>query len=308
MRALITPVDGGTRVRPVAVPEPEPRPDQVVVEVRAVSVNRGDLSLLGMLPPGSRLGFDVAGTVVRAAADGSGPEPGTRVAGVAERDGWSERVALSTARLAPLPDGVGWTDAAALPVAGLTALYALRHAGSVLGRRVLVTGASGGVGRVAVQLARAAGAEVTAWAGSAERMKGLTGLGAATVASYEDGPGATGPVDVLVDSIGGEVLRGAYQLVERRGIVVCYGNTLRADLSLPFDWGHARPGVRIRYLHLFDEMPRRPVGRDLAALLRLVADGGLDPQVAFTGDFTDPEPALRGLDSRQVNGKAVLVL
>ncbi|CAL9660955.1 zinc-binding dehydrogenase [Streptomyces sp. enrichment culture] len=305
MRALITDADGGARVRPVAVPEP--RPDQAVVEVRAVSVNRGDLSLLGMLPPGSRLGFDVAGTVVRAAADGSGPPPGTRVAGVAERDGWGERVALSAARLAPLPDGVEWTDAAAVPVAGLTALYALRNAGSLLGRRVLVTGASGGVGRIAVQLARASGAEVSAWAGSAERLKGLAELGAAEATTYEAGPGVTQPVHVLVDSVGGEVFRSAYQLVEQRGVVVCYGNTTRSDLSLPFDWGHARPGVRIRYLHLFDEMPRRPVGKDLGVLLRLVAEGTLDPQVTLVGDWSDPDPVLRGVGDRQVNGKAVLV-
>ncbi|CAL9655227.1 zinc-binding dehydrogenase [Streptomyces sp. NPDC057340] len=307
MRALTTPADGGTEVGPTTVPEPEPRPDQAVVEVRAVSVNRGDLSLLGMLPPGSRLGFDVAGTVVRAAADGSGPPVGSRVAGVAERDGWSERVALSTTRLAALPDGVEWTDAAAVPVAGLTALYALRHAGSLLGRRVLVTGASGGVGRIAVQLARAAGAEVAAWAGSAERLKGLAELGAAEASTYDAGPGATRPVQVLVDSVGGEVFRSAYQLVERGGTVVCYGNTTRADLCLPFDWGHARPGVRIQYIHLFDEMPRRPVGNDLGVLLRLVARGELDPQVAFVGDWTDPRPALRGVGERQVNGKAVLV-
>ncbi|MEU9516899.1 zinc-binding dehydrogenase [Streptomyces sp. NPDC048224] len=307
MRALTTPADGGTQLGPVTVPEPEPRPDQAVIEVRAVSVNRGDLSLLGMLPPGSRLGFDVAGTVVRPAADGSGPPVGSRVAGVAERDGWGERVALSTTRLATLPDGVEWADAAAVPVAGLTALYALRHARSLLGRRLLVTGASGGVGRIAVQLARAAGAEVVAWAGSPERLEGLTALGAAEATTYDAGPAATGPVHVLVDSVGGEVFRSAYQLVERGGTVVCYGNTTRSDLSLPFDWGHARPGVRLRYIHLFDEMPRRPVGNDLGVLLRLVAKGALDPQVALVGDWTDPGPALRGVGERQVNGKAVLL-
>ncbi|MEU3602612.1 zinc-binding dehydrogenase [Streptomyces sp. NPDC006798] len=307
MLAHLTPADGGLSLRPSPVAEPEPRPGQAVVEVRAVSVNRGDLSLLAMLPPGTRLGFDVAGTVVRAAADGSGPPPGTRVAGVAGQDGWSERVALDTTRLAPLPDGVEWAAAAAVPVAGLTALYALRYAGSVLGRRVLVTAAGGGVGRIAVQLARAAGADVVAWAGSAERTKGLTGLGAGTATTYAEGPAATGPVDVLLDSVGGDVLRSAYGQVVRRGTVVCYGNTVRAELSLPFDWGHARPGVGLRYLHLFDEMTRRPVGRDLAALLRLVADGGLDPQVAYTGDWTDPEPALRGLAERRINGKAVLL-
>jgi NADPH:quinone reductase-like Zn-dependent oxidoreductase len=277
-----------------------------MVAVAAMAVNRGELTALDRLPAGSRLGWDVAGTVVRAAADGRGPAAGTRVLGLADRAGWAERVALDTGRLAKLPASFPWTDAAALPVAGLTALYALRRAGRLLGRTVLVTGAGGGVGRMVVQLASAAGARVIAWVGSPDRAKGLEGLGADIVELY--GAKHTEPVDILLDSCGGEVFSQAFRSVVPGGTAVCFGNTARAELRLPADWGLARPGVSLHHLGLFDEITRHDVGRDLAFLVQLVVEERLDPQVALVADWSDAQDAFRGLRDRQVNGKAVLVL
>lgn len=274
--------------------------------VSAVAVNRGELSVIAQLPPGSRLGWDIAGTVIRAAADGSGPAVGTRVLGLAERDGWAERAALHTGKLAKLPEAVDWPAAAALPVAGLTALYALQRAGRLLGRTVLITGAGGGVGRIAVQLASAAGARVIAWVGSPDRGEGLDALGADVVDTYDARD--TEPVDILLDSCGGEVLAHAFRTVVPGGSVVCFGNTARAELRLPADWGRARPGVSLHYLYLFDEITRHDVSRDLAFLLQLVTEHRLDPQVALVGSWTDPDPALRSLEQRRVNGKVVLAL
>jgi NADPH:quinone reductase-like Zn-dependent oxidoreductase len=306
MKALVTTDNGECALRLDPVAEPDPLPGQALVAVSAVAVNRGELSVLGQLPPGSRMGWDVAGTVLRAAADGSGPAAGTRVVGLADRDGWAERVAVDTRRLARLPDAVDWTAAAALPVAGLTALYALQRAGRLLGRTVLITGAGGGVGRAAVQLAAAAGAHVIAWVGSPERAAGLEGLGADAVATYGTDPKE--PVDILLDSCGGDVLTQAFQSVAPGGSVVAYGNTARAELRLPLDWGRARPGVSLHYVFLFDEITRHDVAHDLAFLLQLVMEERLDPQVALVGSWTDAAPALRSLEQRQVNGKVVLAL
>jgi NADPH:quinone reductase-like Zn-dependent oxidoreductase len=306
VKALVTAADGDFGLRLDSVTEPEPLPGQAVVAVGAMAVNRGDLSVIGQLPPGSRLGWDVAGTVVRAAPDGRGPTIGTRVLGLADRDGWAERVALDTGRLAKIPASVDWPAAAALPVAGLTALYALQRAGRLLGRTVLVTGAGGGVGRMAVQLASAAGARVIAWVGSPERGKGLEGLGADVVELY--GAKHTEPVDILLDSCGGEVLSQAFRPVVPGGAVVCFGNTARAELRLPADWGRARPGVSLHSLYLFDEITRHDVARDLAFLVQLVVENRLDPQVALVGEWTAPAPAFRSLQDRQVNGKVVLAI
>ena len=134
---------GGAMVRRTEVPVPVPHPGEALVAVEAYSVNRGETLLLERPREGWRPGKDLAGTVVRAATDGRGPVAGARV--------------------------VGHPPAAALPLAGLTALRMVRSAGSLAGRRLLVTGASGGVGHYVVELAARAGAEVSALCASAER-------------------------------------------------------------------------------------------------------------------------------------------
>ena len=122
------------------VGEPEPAADEAIVEVHAFSVNRGELALLGIRPEGWRPGQDIAGVVVQAAADGSGPKEGTRVVALADGGGWAQRVAAPTARMAALPDNVSFASAATLPVAGLTALRTVRLGGALLGRRGAAAG------------------------------------------------------------------------------------------------------------------------------------------------------------------------
>jgi NADPH:quinone reductase len=189
MLALVNTPDGGEPVEIREVDEPDPATDETLVEVRAFSINRGELSLLSSRPEGWRPGQDVAGVVAQAAADGSGPPQGARVVAVADEAGWAERAAAPSTRVGILPDDVSFGAGSTLGVAGLTALRALRTGGSLLGARVLVTGASGEVGRFAVQLVRMGGADVTAVAGSEERAEGLEDLGASRVVVGAEDPG-----------------------------------------------------------------------------------------------------------------------
>jgi NADPH:quinone reductase-like Zn-dependent oxidoreductase len=154
--------------------------------------------------------------IERAAADGSGYPQGTRVVGLVEAGAWAQLAAIATVRLAPIPDGVTDAQAATLPTAGMTALRALEVAGLVLGKRVLVTGATGGVGRIAIQLARESGAHVTALARDAAAAQGLLrGLGAADVVET-----ITGDFDVIIDGVGGATFGLAIEHVASRGVVI----------------------------------------------------------------------------------------
>ncbi|MEA2741169.1 MAG: hypothetical protein QOH05_4476 [Acetobacteraceae bacterium] len=181
MLALVNTPNGSAPIELRDIPEPEPARDEAVVEVHAFSLNRGELSSFARNKEGWVPGQDIAGVVVRQAANGEGPPAGARVVALVDDFGWARRAAVPAHRMAVLPETVSFAQAATLPVAGLTALRTLRHGGPLIGRRVLITGAAGGVGTLAVQIAARSGAHVTAVVGAPERAAGLQALGATEV-------------------------------------------------------------------------------------------------------------------------------
>jgi NADPH:quinone reductase-like Zn-dependent oxidoreductase len=284
------------------VPDPEPRPDEALVEVHAISLNRGETRRLEQLDPGSVTGWDLAGTVRRSAKDG-GPPEGARVVGLKNTGAWAELAAVKLEHLAELPEGISFEQAATLPVAGLTALRALEIAGFVLGKRVLVTGASGGVGRFAIQLAKLGGAQVTGIARG-----GLSELGADEVASEID---LDGPLyDVVIDGVGGPVLGSAIQRVAAGGTIVSFASTIPEPVSYPARELFARaPGARLYGFYLFADLDHTRSGSaDLRRLAELVAAERLDPQIDLTLSWSDAAQAIEALLDRRVNGKAVLTV
>jgi NADPH2:quinone reductase len=287
-------------------PDPQPLPNEALVAVQAISLNRGEVRALTTKPPGSLTGWDIAGVVECAAPDGSGPPEGARIVALVTT-GWAQRAAVPTNAMAVLPDEVGVAQAATLPVAGITALLALDIAGNVIGRRVLVTGASGGVGRFAVQLAHLGGAHVTAVSASPERARGLTDLGADEVI-HELTP--EGPeFDVIAEGVGGRSLGAAIQRVAPDGTVVSFANS---DPSTTTEYptrtlfGRA-PGAKIYGLMVFPELAkRRGATGMLERLLALLAAGRLDPQIDLEADWRDAADAIHALVERRIAGKAVL--
>ncbi len=286
------------------VPEPTAAPNEAIIQVHAFSLNRGELSLLANRPEGWRPGQDIAGVVLRPAADGSGPPAGTRVVGLVDQGGWSEQVAVPTTHLAALPDHVSFTTAATLPIAGLTALRTLRFGDFLLGKHVLITGAAGGVGRFAVELAADAGAEVTGVVANPERGQGLRELGAHRVAIGMEDLNEQ-QYDLVLESVGGRSLTMALQHLAPNGTIVVFGNSSQQPTAISFaDFaGHAN--ARIQSFFSYLSGPPESFGKDLAVLVSLVAAGKLHPQIGIEANWRDVEQAMEVLRERRVSGKAV---
>ena len=304
MRALVTTPDP-PHVRLGEAPEPDPDRGEAIVEVRAVSLNRGEVRRLANQEEGTVPGWDVAGVVSAVAADGSGPPEGARVIGLVRSGAWAERAAVPTSALGTLPEEVSFAAASTLPVAGLTALRTLAVGGSVLGKRVLVTGAAGGVGRLAVQLASRAGAHVTAVAAGPERAEGLQDLGAEDVVNELEPEGE--PFDLLLESAGGDSLAAALQRVAAEGTVVSFGDSSRDPVTFEANAFYRNVGARVYAFLIFRDVERSgSAARDLEFLAGLVGRGELDTQVSVESSWGDPAAPLQALMDRRVRGKAVL--
>ncbi|RUU28155.1 zinc-binding dehydrogenase [Mesorhizobium sp. M6A.T.Ce.TU.016.01.1.1] len=304
MLALVTAPDSATGLRFAESEEPRPLANEALVSVHATSLNRGELRLLTIRPNGWIPGQDIVGVVERAAADGSGPAVGNRVAALVDQAGWAERVAVSTDRLAVLPDGVSFVSAATLPVAGTTALRTLRHGGDLAGQQILITGASGAVGRFQIQIARQEGASVTAIA-AARHADDLRGLGAEQV--VESIELAEGPFSLITESVGGESLAHAIERVTPGGIIVMFGSSSGELTSVGFrQFVPGHEGARLQTFAYYASGPG--IGADIASLLALVAAGRLETRVALTVQWTDIAQTLDALRRRSISGKAVLTI
>jgi len=306
-RAVV--VDPEAPGRLVIRPVPEPAPDrgEAIVRVQAISLNRGEVRRSTMAAAGWRPGWDLAGTIERAAADGSGPQVGVRVVGLLPEGAWAERVAVPSHALAALPDKVTYSQAATFPVAGLTALHALAKGGLVLGRRVLVTGATGGVGDFAVQLARLAGAHVTAVARRQDQVPLLAQLGAHDVIVGDEIPPAP-KYDLVIESVGGKTLGSALKALSRTGVCVTLGVSASAEVTFDAREFFVAGRTTLYGLYLFTELHAEPASVGLRKLAELVAAGQLAPHVSLERPWADIAQVAQDLMARRFPGKAVLTL
>jgi NADPH2:quinone reductase len=194
-------------------------------------------------------------------------------------------------------------EAATLPTAGLTALRALELGGLLLARRVLVTGATGGVGQYAVQLAVRAGATVTALVRDVGTSAApLQRLGAATVVDEIEGEH-----DLIVDAVGGTIFAAAIEHVAPGGAVV---NLATGSPDEVVSFRAARfdraAGARIHTFDLLHELPRADTAGDLARLVRLMAERALVAPIGLEAPWQDVAGAIEALLERRISGKAVL--
>ncbi|MEM5315991.1 zinc-binding dehydrogenase [Paraburkholderia sp. JHI869] len=336
MKAIVLREHGGLdKLRlETAFPDPSPAPGDVVIRVKASSLNYHDVfTRRGM--PGIKLpfpviiGLDVAGEIVEVGAGVQDWRPGDRVlvdpidrvdgglVGETTHGGLAELCRVPAHQLIRLHDGVSFDEAAALPVAYGTALRMMRRIGQIeAGERVLILGASGGVGVCAVQLAKLAGAEVIACAGSPEKAQRLRELGADHVILYteEDFVRAVhakfgkparrrnvverGGVDVVVNFTGGDTWTRSLRCLRLGGRLLTCGATA----------GYAPP-EDIRYIWTFELQIRGSNGwerEDLHELLDLVQSRQLRVLIDRKWPLEEGAQALATLENREVIGKVLV--
>lgn len=299
---------GRLSVQPATLAPAEPA--EATVRVTAISLNRGEVKrATTALPPGARPGWDFAGVVEEAAKQGGGPPAGSRVVGLLLKGAWAERVRVPVDSLAVLPDGVSDAQAACLPVAGLTALHALRQGGLLLGQKVLVDGASGGVGHLAVQLAAASGAVVYGHVRREEMRKPIAAWcnGGVAVGATIETARASGPFHLILDSVGGQTLASALTMLRNTGTCVTLGVSEAPTATFDSASFFRSGGVRLYGLIIFDELARvERAGVGLALLADLVKRKLLTPQIEVEASWTDIGKIATDLLDRKFAGKAVL--
>lgn len=309
MKAIRT--DKDKKLVLVDVEPPQPQRGEAVVKVHAISLNRGEIRRSLAAAEGFRPGWDVAGIVETAAANGSGPKVGQRVVGTLPVAAWAERVAIPTDSVAVLPDAVSFAQACCLPIAGLTALHAVSKRGDLVARKVLITGATGGVGHFATQLARLQGAHVVAVVRDEKQAAFAREHGATEVAVVGNDPSraaAMGPYDLILESVGGDSFTAATRMLAVDGVLVTFGISGGTEGKLDLSPFYIKGGGTIIGLAVFHEFKRESASVGLSRLLALVADKRLKVHIAVEKPWTEIDAVARELQGRSYIGKAVLHL
>jgi len=287
---------------------PEPKRGEVLIQVVASSINAADYRTikLGIGPKSGIYGADVAGKVVKLGEGITRVAIGDEVLGDIANEGFggfAEYVAVSEALLGKKPATVSFETAAASTLSGVTALQAFRLAGKDLkGKRVLIIGASGGVGTFAVQLAKHYGAEVTGVTGG-RNLEQARAIGADYVIDYhEQDCFASGKQYDLILGVQGDASLGDYKhaLTSNGAAIVIGGALNRVFQIMAFGWLYSMGGKRIKML------AAKPNAKDTEALMQLVAAGSIRPVIEQIVPLAELNKAFHYVASCHASGKVVV--
>ncbi|WP_280308895.1 NAD(P)-dependent alcohol dehydrogenase [Nocardia abscessus] len=323
MSAIVAPRYGSSEVlRTETVPRPVAGAGAVLVRMRAAAVCRGDVHLLTGKPYAIRLGFglrrpkdpivghDLAGEVVEVGAGVVEFDRGDLVFGAVDAGAFAEYVCVPVERLARVPDGLTVAEAAALPDSGMTALQGLRDVGGLrAGQKVLVNGASGGVGTSAVQIAKALGAEVTAVC-STRHVETLRSLGADRVIDYTTADFTRGAdrYDVLLDLVGNRSLTACRRVLAPKGVFVSSAGAPGGNWLGPVLWVGKVVLTGLVVSQTMRPLLMRPRRADLEFLAGLAAEGKLRPTIERRCPLTAAAAAVGHVAEGHAKGKTVIVV
>ena len=322
MQAVVQHTYGSSEVLQQArVPRPKVGDNEVLVRVRAAGLDRGTWHLMTGRPYAVRLGIglrrprnpvpgrDVAGTVEAVGASVTRFSVGDAVFGIGSGT-WAELASVREDKLALKPESLSFEQAAVVPISALTALQAVRAAGHVQpGRQVLVTGASGGVGSYAVQLAKASGAEVTGVC-STDKVDYVRSLGADHVIDYtrEDFADGRHRYDVILDIAGNPTLSRLRRALTPHGTAVMVGGENRGPLTGGMDRQLRGLALSVVVSQRMRPMLNRERGSLLEEIAELIEAGRIAPSLDRTYPLERAPEAMRDLEAGVVRGKVAITL
>ncbi len=286
------------------------RPGEITVRVSAISLNRVETKrALTIMETGTCPGWDFAGAVEDKNGVSSAPEVGTRVVGALPIGAWAERVHVPLSLIAVFPRAITDAAAATLPVAGLTALHALRKGGLLSGRKVLINGATGGVGQFAIQLAAASGVRVYSHIRPAEQraLVQTSSTGGVVVGPTLEAARTVEPFDLIIDSVGGSALSAAITMLKKQGRCITLGCSEGEGVTFNIARFLDASGASLQSLIPFDDIAAtEPAADGLPILLRLLEQGLIIPTTGIEAPWTEVATVTRQLMDRGFAGKAVL--
>lgn len=317
MKAVIVKAPGGPEQLMLGqAPSPEARDGEVLVDIHAAGVNRADiLQRQGHYPPppgtSEILGLEISGVV---ATNGTDFAVGDRVCALLAGGGYAGQATVPEGQLLRMPDGMSFEAAAALPEALCTVYYNLvLRAGLKAGEMLLIHGGGGGIGTMAIQVAKALGARVACTAGSAAKLDAAAALGAEILINYRDEDfveriGAAGGADVILDIIGAKYLPGNVRALRRGGRLVVIGLQGGRKGELDLAQLLAKQGcVHATSLRALPAVDKAAIVAGVRAdLWPLVAEGRIRPVVDQALPLESVAEAHRRIESGQVTGKLVL--
>ncbi len=304
------------------VPDPQVRPRQVLVRVKAASINRGDLGrregTYGGATAGANLplilGWDVAGVIEEVGSEAESRHVGQQVVATLAQGGYAELVAVNVASTVPMPDSLSFDEAASMPIAFLTSWFALLKVVELQAdETVLIQSGGSGIGMAAIQLAKYVGARVITTASTQEKLEKASELGADETINYREQDFLDevwritdrAGVNVVLESVGGDVMSKSVEALAPFGRLVTVGNTSGTTSTIDSST-LVRRGVKVLGFSLSTQMGRGGVMPELVKILELFGEGKLTSVVDRVFPLSEAAEAHRYVAQAKNFGKVLL--
>ena len=295
----------------IAIDNSTPRENELVIDVKAFSLNPGDVLHALSATDGFTPGWDFSGVVIDSGSLRHKSLIGKKVVGIKPDFGtWRNRLTLPRHQVALIPDTLDFVEATTLPIPGLTALYTVQKGKSLLNKTVLITASTGAVGQMTHQLVRLAGGNHYGMIRNSSTEQSIKSLGALGVYRKEDFKNASlnDHFDLIIDSVGGDYINFLLPALKNDGTLISVGNSQSNIVTIDYTNLLQKNNIKFERFFLGEEIKKREISADLGYLSNLLNQGLLRTNVSFVESWEHINRAIHEFKSGHQSGKIVLTI